>query len=306
MPPPPLPTQPDPLQVAFATKFIHTALTSDRAGFIGAMIHSGEGDQVLVRWWNSFASNFVSEEEMLPPTGLSHFAFREGDQFIVFIVFPAARVAGEAYFGAVVLGPCDDPQFSVEAQARMPFRYFVLVRAANGTTVEEWTVEPPIHLGSGPEPEPQLFAEWVINHAARSATDMTVTVRRDNDEIVAAIERARHELPAVLQRLVAGELQDASFTVKIPIKDGDCTEHFWLSETIYADGKFSGIINADPQSVTTVKRGDRRTVSIAEVTDWMYARNQKMHGNYTLRALLSRMPPHEAAQYRALLAEEGP
>jgi hypothetical protein len=36
----------------------------------------------------------------------------------------------------------------------------------------------------------------------------------------------------------------------------------------------------------------------------MYAANQKMHGNYTLRALLPKMPPHEAAKYRAVLADE--
>jgi len=35
------------------------------------------------------------------------------------------------------------------------------------------------------------------------------------------------------------------------------------------------------------------------------ARNQKMYGNYTLRALLPKMPQHEAAKYRAVLADEG-
>ena len=46
----------------------------------------------------------------------------------------------------------------------------------------------------------------------------------------AAIERARRELPAVLQRFIAGELHDALFTVKVPIKDKGAVEHFWLSD----------------------------------------------------------------------------
>jgi uncharacterized protein YegJ (DUF2314 family) len=108
----------------------------------------------------------------------------------------------------------------------------------------------------------------------------------------------------VLQRFVAGELRDANFTVKVAVKDAGVTEHFWLSETTYSDGRFSGIIDADP-STSIIKRGDRWTAPIEDVTDWMYTRNQKMYGNYTLRALLPGMPSDEAAKYRPVLADEG-
>jgi uncharacterized protein YegJ (DUF2314 family) len=302
--PPLLPAQPNRLQVAFATTFIHTSLTTNRAGFIGTMLQSEDADQALARCWNSFGSIVLPKSEMIAPTGLSRSIFREGERIIVFIIFPTPRVAGEAHFGAVVLGPCDDPQWSAEACKAVPFRYFVLFRAATGTTVDEWTTSPPVPLGSGPDAEPPFFAEWVLNHAVRSAADTTVTVHSGNDDLAAAISKARSELPAVLQRFIAGELPDAGFTVKVPIKDGESTEHFWLSDTTYADGQFSGVIDADPQSVTTVRRGDRWTASVEDVNDWMYIANQKMHGNYTLRALLPKMPPHEAAKYRAALSDE--
>ncbi len=303
--PPPVPTQAHPLQVAFATTFIHSALTDNRAEFTGAMIFSKESDRVLANCWNSLGSRVLPKSEMMAPTGLSRTVMRDGDRLIVLIEFPVPRVAGEAYFGVIILGPCDDPQWSAEARARVPFRYFVLFRAANGTTVEEWSTNPPTALGSGPEAVPPFFVEWVQNHTTRAGGDTVVTSHSGDADLAAAVARARRELPAVLQRLIAGELQDAHFTVKVPIKDEQFTEHFCLSDTTFADGRFSGVIDADPNSVSTVKRGDRWTATVEEVTDWSYAHNQKMHGNYTMRALLPKMPPHEAAKYRALLSDEG-
>lgn len=35
----------------------------------------------------------------------------------------------------------------------------------------------------------------------------------------------------------------------------------------------------------------------------MYFKNDKMHGNFTMRPLLKQMSPEEAAEFRALLAE---
>ena len=302
--PPPLPTGPNPVQRGFATTYIQTSLTNHRAGFTGAML-SPEADQVLGRCWARFAAKVLQIQPVPSSEGLSAQVFREGQLVLVFITFPTPRAPGEAYFGLVLLGPCSDPQWSPDARAEMPFRYFVLCHSLTGTTVEEWTTDTPTALGSGPDPEPPFFVEWVLNHAVRATADTTVTVRSGSDDVAAAIARARSEPPSVLQRFIAGELHDASFTVKVPITDGEFTEHSWVSDTTYGDGRFSGIIDADPQSVSTVKRGDRWTASVEDVTDWMYAANQKMHGNYTLRALLPKLPPDEAAKYRAVLADEG-
>lgn len=91
--------------------------------------------------------------------------------------------------------------------------------------------------------------------------------------------------------------------VKVPIVDGEETEHFWLIDVTFANGSFKGTINNDPGLVKNVKIGQPWTVKKTEISDWMYMRDGKMHGNYTMRPLLKNLPKEEADQYRAMLAE---
>jgi uncharacterized protein YegJ (DUF2314 family) len=51
-----------------------------------------------------------------------------------------------------------------------------------------------------------------------------------------------------------------------------------------------------------VQRGQRIEVNERQISDWMYLRAGKIVDNYTMR-LLQRMPPEEAARYRAMLAD---
>ncbi len=89
----------------------------------------------------------------------------------------------------------------------------------------------------------------------------------------------------------------------MPIRDNDKTEHFWLKDAAYRDRSFIGTIDNAPEIVHTVKLGDQVTVRKSEISDWLYMKNGKMHGNYTMRALFKHMSPAEAAKYRQMLAD---
>jgi uncharacterized protein YegJ (DUF2314 family) len=54
--------------------------------------------------------------------------------------------------------------------------------------------------------------------------------------------------------------------------------------------------------VTNVKSGQKWTVKKSEISDWMFMRNGKMYGNYTLRPLLKTMSEEEAEKFRSILA----
>jgi uncharacterized protein YegJ (DUF2314 family) len=69
------------------------------------------------------------------------------------------------------------------------------------------------------------------------------------------------------------------------------------------EGRIHGTINNDPEIVESVKFGQRIEVPEADISDWTYTRNEKMYGNYTLRALLKTMPAEEAEQFKSMLAE---
>ena len=72
---------------------------------------------------------------------------------------------------------------------------------------------------------------------------------------------------------------------------------------IYRDGSFEGLIGNDPGIVTNVKFGQKWTLKKLEISDWMFMRDDKMHGNYTMRPLLKTMKKEEAQKWRSRFAE---
>jgi len=123
----------------------------------------------------------------------------------------------------------------------------------------------------------------------------------DEQEMEEAIARARAEVDSFIKELTnpTGE----SHSVKAPIEDGGETEHFWLRNVTYRNGQFEGIIDNEPGRVSNVQLGQKWTVKKDEISDWMFLRKGKMHGNYTVRPLLVTMPQEEADAFRAMFAD---
>jgi uncharacterized protein YegJ (DUF2314 family) len=122
----------------------------------------------------------------------------------------------------------------------------------------------------------------------------------DEQEMDAAIARAQSEVDSFIAEMSKSNGTD--FAVKAPIQDQDETEHFWLTDIVYRNGKFEGVIGNEPGIVTNVKSGQKWTVKKSEISDWMFMREGKMYGNYTIRPLLKTMPEEEAARFRSMLA----
>lgn len=131
--------------------------------------------------------------------------------------------------------------------------------------------------------------------------DHVVTVDSNDAEMNAAMARARATIEPVLQKLEEGSVD--TFSVKVCIKDGEQVEYFWLNNIDFQDGIFTGTIDNPPERVHNVKLGQKITVKKGEIADWLYTKNGKMYGNYTLRVSLKKMPPEEAAKYRKTLAK---
>ena len=55
--------------------------------------------------------------------------------------------------------------------------------------------------------------------------------------------------------------------------------------------------------VSNEKMGQQYSLSKTEISDWMFMRDGKMHGNYTLRPLLVTMPESQAEMYRQMFAD---
>ena len=136
--------------------------------------------------------------------------------------------------------------------------------------------------------------------STNDAPDTLIEGGYDEQEMEAAIARARSEIDSFIAEMSKGTGTD--FSVKVAIEDKDETEHFWLKDIVYRNGKFEGVIDNDPGMVSNVKRGQKWSVKKSEISDWLFMRDGKMHGNYTLRPLLKTMPKEKAAKLESMLA----
>jgi len=123
----------------------------------------------------------------------------------------------------------------------------------------------------------------------------------DETEMAEATERAISEVDDFIADLQSGRSEN--YAVKAPIEDAGEIEHFWLTDVKFANGEFTGTISNEPGMVSNVEMGQPWTVAKTEISDWMYMRDGKMHGNYTMRPLLATMPEEEAEQFRSIFAK---
>ena len=136
-----------------------------------------------------------------------------------------------------------------------------------------------------------------------SKQDKVINVADDDQEMNAAIAKARDTLPQFWQTFEKREHGESDFALKVKITDRKGTEHFWLVDIERKDGKTLGTINNDPDIVRNVKLGDRIPIPEADISDWLYLRDGKMVGNYTLRVLFKQMPAKEVEKYKQMLAD---
>lgn len=118
----------------------------------------------------------------------------------------------------------------------------------------------------------------------------------------AAIAKARKRLPEFLRILRSGSAD--SYGVKVKITDDNGTEHIWMDQIREADDQFDGTISNNPDKLTVVQRGSPYKVKKAAISDWYYVRDGLMHGAFTMRVMLPRMPPSQAERIRRKLAPE--
>jgi len=137
---------------------------------------------------------------------------------------------------------------------------------------------------------------------ASTSVDGVTVVDKDDPAMLAAFDKARGETDNFIAIMAAGT--GGSYSVKVAVTDNDQTEYFWLDNLTYANGVFSGTIANEPELVKNVKMGDHIDVKKEAIYDWLYMKDGKMYGNYTVRVLLPKMSKEDADKVRAMLPAE--
>jgi uncharacterized protein YegJ (DUF2314 family) len=138
---------------------------------------------------------------------------------------------------------------------------------------------------------------------AKDLDDKVTAVAAEDADMKAAIAKARSLLPHFWQTVDAPKRGERGFALKVRITSGKDTEHFWLTPIERKDGKIFGVINNEPEKVKSVKLGQRIEVPELDITDWLYIRENKMIGNYTVRAMFKTIPVAEAEALKKRLGE---
>jgi uncharacterized protein YegJ (DUF2314 family) len=134
-----------------------------------------------------------------------------------------------------------------------------------------------------------------------NAQDRVIQVPTDDQEMQRAMTSARASLAEFWKTFDTPKPGEEGFALKVAIIDGSKVEHFWVNRIERSGQTISGIINNDPNDVTTVKLGQRVEFPTERISDWMFLRNSKIVGNATLRVLMKFMPKDQADQYRVML-----
>lgn len=122
-----------------------------------------------------------------------------------------------------------------------------------------------------------------------------VAVDAENQEMNAAIAKARASLPAFRAALASPPPDSRAFAVKVSFAfdDGASHEHIWLIHPELTGNLVRGVVNNEPENVKYVRLGQTVTARAADISDWMYVERGVLKGGETIRVLYSRMSPEE-------------
>jgi uncharacterized protein YegJ (DUF2314 family) len=123
------------------------------------------------------------------------------------------------------------------------------------------------------------------------------TVEDDDPRMQAAIEKARSSVDQFIQALQKPKRNQSEFSVKMAFTEGSHTEYIWLTPVRYDGDKFHGVVNNPPDRLTNVKRGDRASIEVSKISDWMYVENRKLVGGYTIRVLRAILQGEEREEF---------
>jgi uncharacterized protein YegJ (DUF2314 family) len=145
-----------------------------------------------------------------------------------------------------------------------------------------------------------LLAWWLRRRITVDDQGMS-HVRGDDRDMKKAFAQAQESLPAFLSRLAAPGSADEAFGVKVAItNDEGMVENLWVSDVSVDGEDIAGIIGNDPVYVP-YKLGDAWRGKLADVRDWTWMADGRMQGNFTLRAMLPRMPRAQREQFGRML-----
>ncbi|WP_250889193.1 DUF2314 domain-containing protein [Mesorhizobium sp. dw_380] len=128
--------------------------------------------------------------------------------------------------------------------------------------------------------------------------DKTLIFAPGDPEMAAATAQALAGLDEFLAMAAAPPSGTDRFKLKVKVRDGHVTEHFWVIPFRRTETGFVGILANQPEQVRTVVLGQNIEFTRDDISDWGYTRDGKQIGSFTVCVMFKRMSKEEADYMR--------
>lgn len=121
------------------------------------------------------------------------------------------------------------------------------------------------------------------------------SLSEDDNEMSSAIELANKTLVDFDEALKFSENQN--FALKIRYDINDKSEHIWAVNIEKSDEDYFGIIDNLPNSEINIKLNEKVKIEKEKISDWMFSKNGKLVGGFTIRVLRNKMSELEKEKF---------
>ncbi len=128
--------------------------------------------------------------------------------------------------------------------------------------------------------------------------DKTIIFTPDDPEMAAATAQALASLDDFLALSEAPPSDTDRFKLKVKVRDGNVTEHFWVIPFRRTETGFVGILANQPEEVHNVVLGQNIEFTRDDISDWGYTRGGRQVGSFTVCVMFNKMSKEEADTMR--------
>jgi uncharacterized protein YegJ (DUF2314 family) len=154
---------------------------------------------------------------------------------------------------------------------------------------------------------PSCLKQPVLDTTGRPPAESTVITAPADREILRIADEARAGLPVFFRQLSRPEAGESNFSVKYPFfadEGGDVgTEHIWLTGIYSKNGRYYGKLAGVPVHLSGLKKGATVTFTADDITDWMYVKDGKIVGGFSIKYLLEQIPEDKRSEVQDKLLE---
>lgn len=128
--------------------------------------------------------------------------------------------------------------------------------------------------------------------------DKTMIFAPGDPDMAAATAQALASLDEFLALSEAPPAGTDRFKLKVKVRDGNVTEHFWVTPFRRTETGFVGILANQPEEVHNVVLGQNFKFKRDDISDWGYMSDGRQVGSFTVCVMFKRMSNEEADYMR--------